>query len=194
MSKLVTMHAAVIFFFLFSSLLAGGDERASYKKSNDFTIVQNIDYYSSLGIIKAGKKMQAPDFSLKSLDGNEVKLSDFQGKVVFLNFWATWCGPCRAEVKDIDALYHTLKDEDFTVMAVDIKEDKRKIKSFMKKFGIDFPVYLDASGEIAGQWAVTGIPTTYIIAPDGYILGKAVGPRDWGGRKSVDFMRSLMRK
>ncbi len=131
-----------------------------------------------------------------SAESSEVpltNLSDFRGEVVFLNFWATWCGPCKAEVKDIDTLYDTLKNEDFTVMAVDIREDKNTIAAFMENYGIDFPVYLDTTGEVAAQYAVSGIPTTYIIDPDGRIIGRAVGPRAWGSKDSINFMRSLMK-
>ncbi len=158
----------------------------------DIILVKNIDYFSVLGISKPMSEIDAVDFSTESLDGQKVALSDFRGKVVFLNFWATWCDPCKAEVKDIDTLWDTLKDEDFALMAVDLREDKRKIKSFMKQRGIDFPVYLDPRGKIASSYRIGGIPTTFIINPDGKVVGRAVGPRDWGSKESIEFMRSLM--
>lgn len=139
-------------------------------------------------IIGIGKKSSA-----ESSEVQLINLSDFRGNVVFLNFWATWCGPCKAEVRDIDTLYDTLKDEDFTVMAIDIQEDKNTIGNFMDNYGVDFPVYLDTTGEVAAQYAVSGIPTTYIIDPDGKIVGRAVGPRAWASKDSIDFMRSLMK-
>ena len=77
-------------------------------------------------------------------------------------------------------------------MAVDLREDERKIKSFMKQRGIDFPVYLDPRGKIASSYRIGGIPTTFIINPDGKVVGRAVGPRDWGSKESIEFMRSLM--
>lgn len=158
----------------------------------DMILVKNIDYFSVLGISKPVSEFDAIDFSAKSLDGQKVTLSDFRGKVVFLNFWATWCDPCKAEVEDIDTLWEILKDEDFAMMAVDLREDGRKIKSFMKERGIDFPVYLDPRGKIASSYRIGGIPTTFIINPDGKVIGRAVGPRDWGSEESVEFMRSLM--
>jgi len=154
---------------------------------------ENVDYFSQLGISKPSSEIDALDFSVPSLNGKKATLGEFRGKVVFLNFWATWCGPCRAEVQDIQTLYQALKNEPFAVMAVDLREDEKTIKKFMKKNSIDFPIYLDKSGEIAAMYAVTGIPITYIINPQGKIVGRAIGPRPWGNETSINFMRSLMK-
>ena len=152
------------------------------------------DLFESLGISKPLKEIVAADFAARSLDGKNVKLGDFKGKVVFLNFWATWCGPCKSEVKDIDKLHDTLKGEAFTVVAVDLREDKRIVSSFMARERLDFPVYLDPDGKIASLYGVSGIPTTYIVDPDGRVAGRAVGPRAWGSEESIELMRSLMKK
>jgi peroxiredoxin len=149
------------------------------------------DYFSAVGVTRIDP-IDAPDFTLESLEGDTTSLSDYQGKVVLLNFWATWCGPCRAEIKEIDKLYDTLKDEDFTVFAVDIQENRKSVISFMEKFEVDFPVYLDTKGNIASQYGVRGIPTTYIVNPEGEVIGWAVGPREWGSLDSVNLMKSLM--
>jgi peroxiredoxin len=150
------------------------------------------EYLEALSILPPNNEIEALDFTVESLDGETESLNDYRGNVVFLNFWATWCGPCKAEVGDIQALSETLQDEDFVVMALSIQEQKKKVDKFMKSNNIDFPVYLDSDGAVAAMYGVTGIPTTYIIAPDGMIVGRAVGPRDWGGKESVELMRSLM--
>jgi len=150
------------------------------------------EYLKALSILPPNREVQALDFTVESLVGDSENLSDYRGKVIFLNFWATWCGPCRAEVGEIDALHETLKDEDFMVMALSIQEQKKKVSKFMESNDIDFPVYLDSDGAVAAMYGVNGIPTTYIIAPDATIVGKAVGPRQWGGTESVELMRSLM--
>jgi peroxiredoxin len=79
------------------------------------------------------------------------------------------------------------------IMALSIQEQKKKVSKFMDSNNIDFPVYLDSDGSVAAMYGVTGIPTTYIIAPDGKIVGRAVGPREWGGKDSVELMKSLMK-
>jgi peroxiredoxin len=189
--KLKSIIMAAIAFFLSSPFVfSSNQERLGTGPMEDVKIAQEIDYYELLGIMKPSSPVSAQDFLVQSLEGEWASLSDFKGRVVFLNFWATWCKPCKDEVKDIDKLYDTLKDEDFTVMAVDIKEDKKKIVAFMEKYDVDFPVYLDPDAKVTNKYGVRAIPTTFIINPEGKIVGKALGPRHWG--TADDFMRSLM--
>jgi len=182
--KLTTIFF-VLLFSLFPLVYVFGEDGVKATGRDEFLLAKNDDYFQKLGIVKPSESLKSIDFTAGSLDGDSVKLSDFKGMVVFLNFWATWCGPCRSEVKDIDAMYDKLQDENFMVMAVNIR-------SFMKKYKINFPIFLDSSGAIAQNYAVSGIPTTYIIDPDGNIVGRAVGPRPWAGEDSLNFMRSLM--
>jgi len=147
----------IFFVFLFSLLpliSVLGAEPTETNGRAEFFLAKNDDYFQKLGIVKPSEPLKSIDFTINSLGGDAVKLSDFK--------------------------------------AVDIQEDEKKVKSFMKKYGIDFPVFLDSSGAIAQNYAVSGIPTTYIIDPNGGIVGRAVGPRPWNSEDSLNFMRSLM--
>jgi peroxiredoxin len=97
-------------------------------------------------------------------------------------------------VRDIDKLHDTLKNEAFAVVAVDLREDRETVSSFMARESLDFPVYFDPDGKISSLYGVSGIPTTYIVDPSGKIAGRAVGPRPWGSGESIELMRSLMKK
>ena len=124
---------------------------------------------------KSTKKATAPNFVLQDLEGNQVALSDFQGKKVLLNFWASWCGPCRAEIPHMVKLYNELEGEGFEIVAVNIGEDPSKVRKFVQEYRMPFPVLLDRTGQVGRMYAVRGIPTSYFIDEKGFILGRHVG-------------------
>ena len=115
------------------------------------------------------------DFELEDLDGNKVSLSDFKGKKVFLNFWATWCPPCKAEMPDIEKLYQETRDTGLVILAVNVGENKETVKDFITNNKYSFPVLLDVKGEISQLYQVTGIPTSYFIDTEGYLDDGATG-------------------
>lgn len=124
----------------------------------------------------------APDFSLKTLDGKEAKLSDYRGQKVILNFWATWCPPCKAEIPHMEKYYknHAKKDH-VEILAVNLTKsdkDENYIKDFIKSYDMTYPVLLDTEGEQQKQYEIVTIPTTFIIDTKGVIQKKIVGPMD----------------
>ena len=121
--------------------------------------------------IVAGKP--APDFTLINMNGEEVKLSDYQGKLVYLNLWATWCGYCDQEMPDLQAL--NAENDDLVVLAENVREDKDTVQPYLDKGGYDFPVLLDEEGEIATKYLVAGMPTTYFINSEGILLDRYPG-------------------
>jgi len=123
----------------------------------------------------------AADFTLTDLSGQEIKLSDYRGKTVFLNFWATWCPPCRQEMPSIQSLYQKTAGKDMEILAVSL--DRGDIRSFVEQGKYSFKILPDPKGEIGRQYGVTGIPTTFIIDKNGVIKQRAVGSRDWSGFK-----------
>ncbi|MGH4139511.1 TlpA family protein disulfide reductase [Clostridium sp.] len=120
-------------------------------------------------------KIPALDFKLKDLDGKEVSLSDFKGKKVFLNFWASWCPPCKGEMPDIEKLYIETKDTDLVILAVNLGENNSTAKSFMEKNKYNFTVLLDSDQSIASQYNIGGIPTTFFIDKEGNIVNSTEG-------------------
>lgn len=120
-------------------------------------------------------KLPALNFKLKDLNGKEVSLSDFKGKKVFLNFWASWCPPCKAEMPDIEKLYEETKDTDLVILAVNIGEDNSSAKSFMEKNKYNFTILLDSDQIIAAKYNISGIPTSFFIDKEGNIIYSTQG-------------------
>ena len=115
----------------------------------------------------------APDFTLKNLEGEEVSLSDYRGKIVFLNFWATWCGWCDKEMPDLQKLYE--ENDDLVVLAVDVMEDKKIVDKYIEEGGYDFEVVLDEEGKVTMTYLAGNLPTTYFIDKEGILLGGKPG-------------------
>ena len=118
---------------------------------------------------------KAPDFELFDLEGTIHKLSDYKGTPVLLNFWATWCGPCRSEMPHLEVVYKEWKDKGLTFFAVNVGERSTDVISFMDYFGFSMPVLLDNAKTVMRKYGVSGIPTTYFIDDDGIIQGRVPG-------------------
>jgi thiol-disulfide isomerase/thioredoxin len=118
--------------------------------------------------------MEAPEFSSINMNEQEVNLSDYQGKKVFLNFWASWCPPCRQEMPDMQKVHEEYGDK-IAVLAVNIGENKSTVGDFMRQNKLNLPVLLDLNKSIAQNYLVRAIPTTYILDEDGIIIEKTFG-------------------
>ncbi|WP_339229201.1 redoxin domain-containing protein [Oceanobacillus sp. FSL K6-2867] len=126
---------------------------------------------------ESGQK--APDFKLMTNDGEMVQLSDFKGKRVLLNFWATWCPPCREEMPDIDRFY---KDKDVIVLAVNITNmemNQKTVDEFIATYGLTFPILMDEEGQVSQLYRISPIPTTYLIDSGGIIRQRIYGAMDY---------------
>lgn len=117
----------------------------------------------------------APDFTLADLKGNEVTLSDFRGQTVFINFWATWCPPCRAEMPEIEAVYQEYKDKGVVVIGVDILEPEDVVRQFVERGGYNWTFVLDATGAVSDDYRITAIPTSFFIDREGIIQAVNIG-------------------
>ncbi|WP_315117145.1 redoxin domain-containing protein [uncultured Clostridium sp.] len=135
---------------------------------------------------KEPKKVEAIDFKLQDIDGKEISLSEFKGKKVFLNFWASWCGPCKIEMPHMQTLYEETKDKDIVILAVNVGESKDKVKSFIEKNKYTFPVLLDTNQEISLQYGISAFPTSFFIDEEGYVYSGIQGSM------SLDMMKEQL--
>ncbi|MCX5751318.1 MAG: redoxin domain-containing protein [Candidatus Saganbacteria bacterium] len=140
-----------------------------------------------------GTKLKAADFTLPDLSGKVVHLSDYKGKVVFLNFWASWCPPCRREMPSMQALHDNFKDKNFAILAVAMDRDgKQAVSPFLEENGYTFKVLLDPSAKAGNLYHVMAYPTTFIINKKGEIAAKIVGGRDWADKKTLNGFLDLI--
>ncbi|GAA0364299.1 thiol-disulfide oxidoreductase ResA [Bacillus horti] len=116
---------------------------------------------------------KAPDFTLESTEGEQLKLSDYKGKPVFINFWATWCGPCKDEMPYMEAAYQN--QDDFEILAVNIAQSQLEATSFANRFGLSFPIVLDRNRQVTNLYGVSGLPASFFIDAEGTIVGHHVG-------------------
>jgi len=140
--------------------------------------------------------MEAPDFSLPDLEGNKRQLSDYRGKVVFLNFWATWCKPCKEEMPSMQILWENFKPEDFVILAVSMDRvtTQKDIPPFIESLRLTFPVLMDSWGQTDKRYKLTGVPETYIIDQEGILREKVIGPRNWTAPESIETIVQLLKK
>lgn len=135
----------------------------------------------------------APDFALNDITGKKVNLSEFRGKVVLLNFWATWCGPCKAEMPSLNNLYNEYKDKGFVVLAVSVDTSEKPVKSFAREHKLAFPVLLDKDKAVSfDEYAVLGLPTTFLIDKTGIVIEKIIGEREWDSPQMKEKILKLL--
>ncbi len=131
----------------------------------------------------------APDFTLVDLEGKTWTLSELQGQVVFLNFWATWCPPCVKEMPSMQNLYTALPKDQFKMLAVLNRDDPAIAGAFVEKLDITIPVLIDQENLIGSQYGLTGVPETFIIDKQGIIREKFIGPAEWDAPNAVEMIQ-----
>ena len=137
-------------------------------------------------------KVSPKDISLPALTGETINLGSLKGKVVFLNFWATWCPPCREEMPSMEALYKRYKDSGFEILAVSSGESHNEVLSFMTTNEFTFTALLDGDGKACSSYGVQAIPTTFLIDRDGMIILRLVGSIDWDAPKVHAAIETLL--
>lgn len=149
--------------------------------------------FRDIGVLKIPQVTRPVEIQLKDVFGNTVRLSAYRGKIVFLNFWATWCPTCVIEMPSMEKLHRRLKDKEFVMVAINLQETPARVKSFFNKLDLSFTSLLDSSGEVGAGFAVNALPTTFVLDKNGRIIGKALGPREWDSRASVALFEYLIK-
>jgi thiol-disulfide isomerase/thioredoxin len=137
---------------------------------------------------------QATDFTLQDMDENSHSLRDYRGKVVLLNFWATWCPPCRHEMPSMETLYRRYEDQGFAVLAINEWEDADRVFVYTGQLSVSptFPILFDKKGEVADNYMVKGLPTTVLLNKKGQVVYRAIGGRDFNHPEVDKVIRSLL--
>lgn len=133
-----------------------------------------------------------PDFTLPDPAGKKVSLKDFRGKLVMLNFWATWCEPCREEMPSMERLYQEFKDDGFVILAVDVKDKRKDALEFIKELKLTYPIVFDPGGEVGVLYGAWGLPATYLIGAKGEGLARMWGPANWYSTGARALIRALL--
>ena len=178
------MIRKIIIFSIFVLLTAGSALYAqdSNKKLED------------MGFQVFKEKVSSIDFTLTSITGEKKSLSDYRGKTVLLNFWATWCPPCRSEMPSMEDLYKKMDKNSFEILAVNIQEDKKTVEDFINRNRYTFPVLLDEKGEAASIYQIRSIPTTFLLDKNGFIFAALTGSREWNETEVVRILKEMAGK
>jgi peroxiredoxin len=152
------------------------------------------DPFADLDLIRPRKLTPAPDFTVPRLGSGSLRLKELRGQVLFLNFWATWCPPCKEEMPSMDRLYKRYKDHGFTIAAISIDGGGiQAVAAFVKKLGLTFPIGLDPTLDVANRYTVRALPSSFLIDREGNMVAVALGPRDWDGIAARAVVEVLLR-
>ena len=180
------IFSGLIFIFLvvFGVLILDSGKKEKFKNEikNDNSVKEGI-YKGEI----------PPDFTLKDLEGEEVSLKRFRGKIVLLNFWATWCPPCRKEIPSMIKLYKRYNDKGLEIIGVNLdRMDKSGIEKFSSEYNITFPILLDPTGKIATLYGITALPATFILDRNGKIQERVAGGKDWSSEENLKIFETLL--
>jgi peroxiredoxin len=150
------------------------------------------DPFKALDLIKPARVQVAKDFATPSPDGKSVKLADYRGKVVFLNFWATWCPPCREEMPAMERLYQRYRGQGLIVIAISVDSDLAAVPPFLKQNQITFPIGHDPKMALAERYGVRALPSSFLVDRKGNLSALAIGPRVWDAKPAHAVVEALL--
>jgi len=147
--------------------------------------------FEEMGILQIPPAADPVEIQLKDQNGRLTRLSEFRGKIVFINFWTTWCLACVVEMPSMEKLHQKFKDKDFAMVGINLQESDATVLEFYKEHQLTFTTLLDSSGDVGTAFRIRGIPTTFILDKNGIIIGRAMGPREWDSRASFALFEYL---
>jgi peroxiredoxin len=133
-----------------------------------------------------------PEFSSITADGRTISMTDLEGRVVLVNFWATWCLECRSEMPAFERVHRQFSSQGLTVIGINAREGTSTIREYAKELGLTFSLVTDPAGKINSTYGVIGLPTTFLIARNGRAVALAIGPREWNGKLAWDLIQALL--
>ncbi|MFQ6618407.1 MAG: TlpA family protein disulfide reductase [Fidelibacterota bacterium] len=185
------LAGSLLYFILF---IKGGGNNGEASSGSHTDISPAAQLFRQMGLQQPGVKTEAPDFSLETIEGELVSLSDYRGNVVFLNFWATWCTWCRWEMPIMESLYNRYRESGFEILAVDVRESDKTVKKYLQEVDLTFTIVMDRDGKVGQMYDIQAFPTTYLIDRKGNILARAVGAREWTKETSLSLFDAILKE
>jgi len=154
-----------------------------------------LDPFEKAGVVEFKEGQQAPAFTLGTLDGGRASLADHRDKLVVLNFWATWCGPCALEMPSLEALWQRYRERGLVVVAVSVDRGSPRglLEPYVRNLKLTFPILLDPDSKTSDRWRVTALPATFLVRPGGEATGMVVGAREWDSAEMRALVEHLLR-
>ena len=200
LTGLAVAGAALVGVALLAVLTEGPRDPASASTEDDAPVLTASAAHASgvddaareLDLIRPPRPKQASDFTVSLLGGETLRLKGQRGKPVLVNFWATWCAPCREEMPAMERLYLKHRERGFVVLAVSVDTDASLVKPFLERFKLTFPVALDAKMDLANAYGVRALPASFLIDRNGYLTALALGPRAWDNRAAHALVEGML--
>jgi len=177
--------AALVAVALFAALTEGPRANVAHASGID-------EAARELDLIRPARPKQASDFSVSLLGGQTLELKGQRGKPMLINFWATWCAPCREEMPAMERLYLKHRERGFVLLAVSVDTDAALVKPFLERYRLTFPVALDARMDLANTYGVRALPASFLIDRNGYLTALALGPRAWDNRAAHALVEAML--
>jgi thiol-disulfide isomerase/thioredoxin len=180
--------------FLILMLVVFGFAGLGFLQVDLFSKTENQELerlFSDMGVLPIPPDTDPLEIKLQDPTGRPISLAEFRGKIVFINFWTTWCLACVIEMPSMEKLHQKFKDKDFVMLAINLQESASRVKQFYKEYKLTFTTLLDITGDVGAGLGIRSIPTTFILDKNGRMIGRALGPREWEGKKSIALFEYL---